>query len=331
MGIIHSALPVSVSSHTVLGNVHSMDTYCIRDNGFNGNMGNITLLTYGDTLYRDSSYSDKFRGMVSNSVVKATSDPLEVIDVLLNNDGWPEQFCPVNPAWDEDNSVNAIGITNVVEIDSESGILFFLKNYRPSGVPHYIGAGVATVTMKGNEPSCTRVAEYWWDAAVEPWYGDIGILKFGDYIYAYGHGNHGSDSSDYIYVCRVLASSATTLSAYEYWNGSGWQKDRLYNASAKESVFWEVQSGQIIWSSYYNCLLFVYTDGFLNPQINARTASSPTGPWSSPVTLYKEPDGTPGSIYGALPQPNYDTTGKTLVCTYTKYPNNLQAVKVTFE
>ncbi|KAK9353392.1 hypothetical protein V1523DRAFT_203198 [Lipomyces doorenjongii] len=328
LAVIQGALPVTVGSYTFLGDIHSITANCIRDNGFNGNLGNSTLVTYGDTLYRDSSYSDTFRGMVSNSVASATDNPLQVIDGLLNSDGWPEQFCPVNSAWGEDNSVDAIGITNVVETDPETGIVFFLKNHRPGGVNSYIGAGVATVTMNWNVPSCTRPVEYWWDATTEPWYGDICSIKVGDYIYAYGHG---SDSSDYVYVCRVLATSATRLSAYEYWNGSGWQKNRLYNVSAKESVFSNIQAGQIIWSTYHNCLLLVYTDRLMDNQINAMTASSPTGPWSSPVTLYEAPAGTiPGTIYGALPQPNYDSTGKTLVCAYTKYPNDLQAVKITF-
>ncbi|KAK9360206.1 hypothetical protein V1504DRAFT_455806 [Lipomyces starkeyi] len=321
-------LPVTVNSVTLLGDIHSITTYCVRDNGFNGNIGNITLLTYGDTLYRDSSYSNTFYGLVSNSVAQATSNPLQVVDVLLNSAGWPQQFCPLNSTWNENNSVDAIGITNVVETGTGTGILFFLKNHRPGGVNNYIGAGVAFVTMNNNLPSCTRLAEYWWDATTEPWYGDVCCLKFGEYIYAYGHGN---TSAEYVYVCRVLTSSATTLSAYEYWNGTSWQRGRLYNVSSKESVFWQVQAGQIIWSTYYNCLLFVYTDRFLDNQVNARTATSPIGPWSSAVTLYKAPAGTPaGSLYGATPQPMYDSTGKTLVCTYTKVSNDLQAVQVTF-
>ncbi|KAK9357846.1 hypothetical protein V1504DRAFT_463026 [Lipomyces starkeyi] len=318
---------VSVSADTFLGDVHSITTYCIRDNGFNGQIGNIALITYGDTLYRDSSYSNVFRGMVSNSVAQATSNPLQVVDVLLNSNGWPQQFCPVNPQWGEDIAVDAIGISNIVETGTNTGILFFLKNHRPGGINNYIGCGVATVTLNLNVPSCTRLAQYWWDAKTEPWYGDICCVKVGSFIYAYGHGNL---SADYVYVCRVLTPYATNLSAYEYWNGSSWQKERLYNVSAKESVFWEIQGGQMIWSNYYKCLLFVYTDRFLDNQLNAVTAISPTGPWSSPVVLHKGTGLPPGTIYGANQQPNYDSSGKTLVCTYTKYPNDIQAVKITF-
>ncbi|KAK9328090.1 hypothetical protein V1520DRAFT_12981 [Lipomyces starkeyi] len=319
--------PITVTSSTLLGDVHSTNTYVVRDNGFNGQIGDQTLLTYGDTLYKDSSYSDTFYGIVSNSVAQPTSNPLQVFDLLLNSQGWPEQFCPVNAAWGEDNTDYAIGISNVMETSPGNGILFFLKNYRPNGVNNIIGAGVATVTLDGDVPSCTRLAEYWWDASTEPWYGDICCVKFGTYIYAYGHG----PSQVYIYCCRVLTSNATDLSAYEYWNGSSWQTERLYDVTATESVFWEIQSGQVIWSKYYGCLMFVYLDRFLDNQVNAVTARYPQGPWSSPVILYKCPAGTPaGSIYGALPQDNYDPTGKTLVCVYTQIPNDIRAIEVTF-
>ncbi|KAJ8101162.1 hypothetical protein POJ06DRAFT_89985 [Lipomyces tetrasporus] len=317
-------LPINVTSASLLGDIYSTTTYCLRDNGFNGRIGDVTLISYGDTMFRDSSYTDKFCGMTSDSVAIATSNPLQVIDVLLDSGGWPEQFCPLNPAWNEDKSVDAMGITNIVETGPGRGIVYFLKNHRPGGVNNLVGAGVATVTMHGNRPSCTRLAEYWWDGKTEPHYGDICALKFGNHIYAYGHG---PTSAEFVYVCRVLTSRATDLSAYEYWNGSSWQKERLYNVSEKEKIFWQIQSGQIIWSPYYDCLLFVYSNNFLDNQILAVTASSPTGPWSSPFTLHKVPT---GKTYSATPHPNYDWTGKTLVCTYTKHPNALQAVKITF-
>ncbi|KAK9235267.1 hypothetical protein V1525DRAFT_410499 [Lipomyces kononenkoae] len=325
MGPPKGKLPVAVDSATLLGDIYSTTTHCVRDNGFNGQIGGYTLLSYGDTMFRDQDYSDTFRGMTSDSVAHATSDPLRVTDVLLDESGWPRQFCPLNPAWNEDISVDAMGITNVVETSPGQGILFFLKNHRPGGVDHLVGAGVATVKMHGNSPVCTRLAEYWWDGKTEPHYGDICAVKFGDHIYAYGHGNA---SAEFVYVCRVLASCATNLASYEYWNGSQWQKDRLYNVSEKESVFWQIQAGQVFWNPYYDCLIFVHSNNFMDNQILAKTASSPTGPWSAPVTLYKVPS---GQVYSAAPHPNYDETGKTLVCTYTKYPNQLQAVKVTFK
>lgn len=136
--------------------------------------------------------------------------------------------------------------------------MYFLKNHRPDGINRLVGAGVATVKLTGDHPSMPevqRLSEYWWNGEVEPWYGDVGAIRAGDHIYAYGH----TKSTPYVYVARVRWEQATELSAYEYWNGETWQKQRLYKFGEKEGVFWQINQGQVIWSNYYNCYMFVYS------------------------------------------------------------------------
>jgi hypothetical protein len=101
-----------------------------------------------------------------------------------------------------------------------------------------------------------RLSQYWWDGDTEPWYGDVGAIRTNGYIYAYGH----AKGNDWVYLTRVNDKKATDLSAYEYWNGEGWQKERLHSKdlSEKESVFWKINQGQVIWSNYHKCYLFVY-------------------------------------------------------------------------
>ena len=108
-------LPLSVSSAEELGDVHSETTFVKRDLGFQGQIGNNVILTYGDTLYSDPAYSDTWRGMTSDSMALATHDPLRVIDVDLNSDGYPQQFCPIMENYNESSSTCGLGITNVVE------------------------------------------------------------------------------------------------------------------------------------------------------------------------------------------------------------------------
>lgn len=108
-------LPLVVSSATLLGDVHSTTTFVKRDLGFQGSIGNTTILTYGDTMYSDSTYSNTWRGMTSDSAALATGDPLKVQDVGLNGNGFPQQFCPLMQQYGEDPSVDAMGITSVVE------------------------------------------------------------------------------------------------------------------------------------------------------------------------------------------------------------------------
>lgn len=231
------------------------------------------------------------------------------------------------------------------------GILFFLKNHRPGGVNTMVGAGLATVTLVDSgsnlpRPTATRLAEYWWDGATEPWYGDCGALKVGDYIYAYGH----AQAAPYVYVCRVKCECATDLSQYEYWNGPTWQTDRLYNPGEKEGVWWQINQGQICWSPFYNCFIFVYVgkdprvlrptmplrtrlmsfiDSWMNSKVLAMVSDCPTGPWSDPIELYQAtPLSNGGCIYAAAPHPYYDESCCTLIVTFTNMPNDIQAIKV---
>lgn len=115
-------LPVSVASVEVLGNVRSLTTHVKRDLGFQGRIGEHVLLTYGDTMYSDANYTDTWRGMTSDSMAYATHNPLEVLDVGLNEQGYPGQFCPVENAYGEEAAQCAMGITNVVETYRGQGI-----------------------------------------------------------------------------------------------------------------------------------------------------------------------------------------------------------------
>jgi hypothetical protein len=108
-------LPISTCAVQELGDVHSVNTFVKRDLGFQGRIGNNIFLSYGDTMYSDSNYGDKFRGMSSDSIALATHDPLKVMDVNLNDQGYPQQFCPIMMEYGEDASTHALGITNVIE------------------------------------------------------------------------------------------------------------------------------------------------------------------------------------------------------------------------
>lgn len=242
-----------------LGNVLAKSTRVERDLGFQGRLGKNILLTYGDTMYRDENWSDRFIGMTCNSIAIATSDPTRVKDPLLNETDHPKCFLEPSAEYGEDCSDYALGITNIVQVEEDrgasspdldvsdiAGILFSLLNYRPGGIQHFQGAGVAEVRLSHHRhsvvPVARRLSKKWWNED-EPRYGDICALRFDGYIYAYGHG----PDNDWIYVARAPITQAFDLAAYEYWDGACWQPDRLYKSSIgeKESVFWKIQQGQI--------------------------------------------------------------------------------------
>jgi hypothetical protein len=84
------------------------------------------------------------------------------------------------------------------------------------------------------------------------------------YIYflgVLGDGAPGANYSD-VFCGRVAPGSQTILSAYQYWNGTGWSPDRLYypnyNGWAPASVFQGVPQGSITYNNYYNCYVYLY-------------------------------------------------------------------------
>jgi len=115
------------------------------------------------------------------------------------------------------------------------------------------------VTLSDNYPpvpNVTRLGQYWWDGETEPWYGDVGAIRTNGYIYAYGH----AKDSPWVYLTRVRWQEATDMNCYEYWNGATWQVERLQtkDIGEKESIFWQINQGQVVYSAYYQCYLFVY-------------------------------------------------------------------------
>ncbi|RMD43562.1 hypothetical protein DV735_g1577, partial [Chaetothyriales sp. CBS 134920] len=290
----------SIACVEELGDVCSASTWVKRDLGFAGQIGSHILLSYGDTLYTDEHGSDEFRGMTSDSVALATRDPLVVLDTDLDDRGYPNQACPLMPDCGEDVAEHALGITNVVETEPGRGKI-------------------------------ERVARYWWDGETEPWWGDVGAIRWKDHIYSYGH----AKDSPFVYAARVRWDEATKLDAYEYWNGQNWQKERPKTKEwgNDQRVFWMVNQGQVIYSNYFKSFLFVYSDNFWNSKIQVVTAPSPEGPFTTqPVLLYQAKPMTEGSTtYAAVPHPYFDCSGKTLVITFTNHPNTIQAIRVTFK
>lgn len=122
-------LPLEVSFVDFLGDVHSATSFIKRDLGFSGQLDNLTVLSYGDTLWSNAENdTSTFRGLTSDSMALATENPLIVVDVGLNDQGYPNQFCPIMKEYGEDMSEDAMGITNVVEISPGLGRVSIVRS-----------------------------------------------------------------------------------------------------------------------------------------------------------------------------------------------------------
>ena len=277
-------------------------------------------------------------------------------------------------AWGETNTADAFGGTNIIPLGgvrtANQGVMFYLKNHRPIGQANYIkGAvrlplihcshileghrltltqGLALVTLSGTKNvTTTRLSEYVWDAvAGEPQYGDVGAYTDGTYIFGYGHGST-SATQLYTYLTRNLLTTWSNTSKWEYFNGSSntWSTTRLYNPAPSVALQWNpadgsawaIDQGQMIWSAYYGCIIWVYTidwsdNGAGLYSVYARTAKTPQGPWTAAVKLYSVQAATAGGlVYCAIANPYYDASGKSIVVTVANGANVIQATKVVFK
>jgi hypothetical protein len=132
-----------------------------------------------------------------------------------------------------------------------------------------VGTGVAKVDVINGTPTVTeRMGDngWWWDTVNHPRYGDVMAYRDenSDYIYAIGgapSSQSGWINQSYVYQVRVLASNAFDLASYEYWHGRaiGWSTDVLTTFTAETAVMWNVGQGQMVYSKYYKCYIFVHT------------------------------------------------------------------------
>ncbi|KUI36924.1 hypothetical protein AU195_16815 [Mycobacterium sp. IS-1496] len=133
------------------------------------------------------------------------------------------------------------------------------------------------------------------------------------YLYAFGTPSGRAGSA---YISRVAEGSVTDLSKYEYWDGSTWVRNRPAVAApiigdSKRStglfgfvVDWandpnvfggylgglfgaktggNVSEMSVQYNEYLGKYVVLYGDG--NNNIRLRTADTPEGPWSAPVTV----------------------------------------------
>jgi hypothetical protein len=180
---------------------------------------------------------------------------------------------------------------------------------------------------------------YWWDAKTEPFWGDHGALLATDgYVYLYG-GANGTLMYDGLYVARVKLESATTLSAYQYWNGQAWSTTRLKNPTSANALLDDFGQGQLHYNPHLKAYVYMYTGECILcstatwnlfaidfAYLIMRVSKTPHGPFGPAVTLFQQP--ACPFIYSPSAELWRDPTGKTLTGGYTCYPNILQSFTI---
>lgn len=267
----------------------------------------------------------------SNSAGYDTMIPTKVTTVMNTTSNLPMQFCPkMDIAEEQSNPMFAIGLTNPVETGADKGIIFVMPNDRSStNTNNVLGSAVAIVDASGNQPTCTRTAHVSWNAAEEPVWGDHGVVDGNDgNLYAFGQ-TYWNTADQWAFVMRAPKASATTVDAWNYWNGTGWQTERLIKPGPEAAVFQHVNAGGFMWNAHLNKWLAVTS--FLM-DIQMMTADNLQGPWTKVSTIYSDPTGSASHQfdYGTAFHPEYDTTGRTVIVTYATY-QSIQALRVVFD
>ncbi|MCE7874195.1 DUF4185 domain-containing protein [bacterium CPR1] len=107
-----------------------------------------------------------------------------------------------------------------------------------------------------------------------PLHPGIACLVHEDKLYAYGLKDGKSVLIRYGQDLEPEYYSATT--------GQGWSKD-----PTQAAILFEQAASEMSVMPFRDQFLAVYTRGGLGPEVVARTAPCPEGPWSEPVLLYK--------------------------------------------
>ncbi|KAK3693029.1 hypothetical protein B0T22DRAFT_370499 [Podospora appendiculata] len=335
---------ISIASVQRLGFQVANNSCSHRDLGFTGKIAGKWYAVFGDTLWCDTGVTDMaadtpgFHGMVRDAVSLMTDDPLTVVDLNLNNDTpvpHQLQFIPFNPAWGETGQYG-FGGTSLCEtdVDTATGAVYYLVNANHT----LVGAGVAQVRVINGTPTVIQrfgANGYWWDASRTARYGDICAYRDerSEYIYIWGGPpTYITDwlNSSYAYLARVRAADAFDLSQYQYYWGHqrGWSSRMLDEFTPETAVLWGTGQGQVAWNVYYGCYVLVHL-GIGGGTVFLRTATSLKGPWTPDVQVYTAKPIDGGLVYAGVQHPYLDTTGRTLVISFTNN-NHIEVIKVIF-
>jgi hypothetical protein len=139
-------------------------------------------------------------------------------------------------------------------------------------------------------------------------------LVDGDYFYIYGTDEKKTGGRGrHLIVARVRTNDVTDFSAWRYLANGEWNADfsntsPIADDQATEcSVSFNPKSGRYV---------LVYTDQGLSPDIQARTAPTPWGKWSPPVTVYHCPEMSRDKnifYYAAKAHPSQGTSDEMII------------------
>lgn len=149
-------------------------------------------------------------------------------------------------------------------------------------VRHWIQPGRWTLNHSGLAYSAD-FGQHWTKDPTVVWPGDsnfgqVAILESDGYLYFFGipGGRYGG-----VQLARVRPGRILDYAGYRYWDGAAWTPSI---AAAATIVPPNVGELSVRWNSYYQRWLMMYLDDPAG-QIQLRTSTRLTGPWSAPIVV----------------------------------------------
>jgi len=223
-------------------------------------------------------------------------------------------------------------------VRSEKGLYLFLVQIERSDDPtvfgfRLIGNWLGHITNPDDPPDRWRIAQKRlpWTAATgaDPIIFGSALLTLGDQLYVYGARDRlaGDRLQKEMVVARVPLAQLDEFDKWRFYAGGRWSV-AVADASA---VCADVANEYSV--SYLDRLekyVLVYSEGGLSPNILARLAEGPTGPWGGPIPLYRCPEAEWDArvfCYAGKAHPEVTTVPGELIVTYVSNATELEMLE----
>ncbi|HVZ40468.1 MAG TPA: DUF4185 domain-containing protein [Candidatus Kapabacteria bacterium] len=290
-----------------LGTVAMPPNVIGRDGGFSGIVNGRLLWTFGDTFYNPSAADGS--GFRSNTAALADlSNPLAATEPL-DSAGAPWPFLAFTPQEQRYNDSTgkpderyALWTGSIIPDGERGALVFYEKLKVHAGTLNYEAIGCGIARMSRDTTFAVRDTALLFTTP-EPMLTLATVA--GDTVYMYGGKNDGTPYAPVV-IARVARSQIDRRSAYRFWDGGGWVEDYRRAAVILGFIPGDVS---ISWNPWLKSWLAVHS-GFFANTIQMRTAPSPQGPWSDPVTMFTGADPAAGSNdYAGKEQPHLAAEG----------------------
>jgi len=255
-----------------------------RDGGSSVRLGNKILWLFGDTLFTEKSV-DGTNGRSNTAAWADITQPYRLSEPL-DAKGAPSQFIPFNTkeaaynaASTDPNDRYVIWPTQAINIDENTAYIYYLRLKSSPNPTTLVKKGIGIASVSTNSTAARVVNESVFsesDAQFRP------TAVRGSFVYLQDCRQNGfvSDCA----VARVQKSQMAIRSAYDFWDGSTWQKNI---GRAAYSIPGSPSTMAITWNAYSQKFLMLSAPAF-SRDLTLRTADEIQGPWSAPKLAYTD-------------------------------------------